>query len=1216
MKLDFKPFDTFIRNYTTESSRKRYADSEIKEIEIEEDCVYAKVIGTSTYTVHVTFDTQKVLKASCTCAYDYGGYCKHIVHVLVYADKIIAPAKEGNLSPSAEETESTTITKSGKTFNLPEQHILTLSPALINNIAQALPKSNSWTQKMNIREAVLGVNQINGEIVKGVYDSYAIHIQQKENMLLLSCDCNNRTKKICSHLHFVLQETLTTKLLQIPFDTDARHRILTDEARKKGWYPIKDPDNFFTITLHQHRVYIEPKVKILPYTDADKNKLRKQLLPRFTLPAENAVQKKEFVVIIGSEYSSHLTFNLMEAPLTKSGEIKTPVDKANIQSKLRLAGSKEETLFYTSLAATNTSHAVIDDYLDIIKNPLNIDFYLYKESWSIGRITPKKLIPITLQPTATQVEIHVKQSDGFYTLHGQVNAGNKSIKPESINFYQDLFIASNTLYCMANDTESNVLKFFKQNGNPIFLQKHQFDSFKEEFLDHLENSIKVSYSFVKPAPKALIQEKAMHVVSNPCIYLSESEDFILITPAISYGDIEVAVLSKKTVYTYAPDGKMYSIDRNESAEYQFLRSIQAQHPSFNKLPQTEFYYLHRNEFLDNDWFIHAFDAWRTEGYNILGFNQLKNNRFNEHKIKVRTSVQSGIDWFDIHTDISFGKQKVNLKQIQKSIVNKSRFIELSDGIQGILPQEWLDKFDRYFRAGEIKDDNIRTHKSNFQLIDQLFEHEVLSHEAQDQIRHYQEKLANFHSITAVKIPKKLNATLRDYQKEGLNWLNFLDEFGFGGCLADDMGLGKTIQIIAFILTQHEKGNTQTNLIIVPTSLLFNWQHELRKFAPHLSYLIWYGNDRKNNTDKIKDYDIVITTYGTMLSDIEIIKRHTFNLLILDESQAIKNPDSKRHKAVRLLQGRQRIVLTGTPIENNTFDLYAQLSFALPGLLGNAKRFASDYSTPIDKFQDTRRAQELQQKIYPFVLRRTKKQVAKELPEKTEMIIYCEMGAAQRRVYDTYKLEFQKYLSGLSEDELHSSSLHILQGLTKLRQVCDSPALLSDEEYYGNESAKLDELLEQVRTLKDTHKILIFSQFVGMLELVKERLEQENIGHAYLTGKTRNREEQVALFQHDPNTRVFLISLKAGGTGLNLTQAEYVFLLDPWWNPAVENQAIDRAYRIGQQNKVIAVRFITPGSIEEKIMELQSRKRQLAEDLIHTDNNILKQLKKKDLMNLV
>ncbi|MCO5248621.1 MAG: DEAD/DEAH box helicase [Chitinophagales bacterium] len=598
----------------------------------------------------------------------------------------------------------------------------------------------------------------------------------------------------------------------------------------------------------------------------------------------------------------------------------------------------------------------------------------------------------------------------------------------------------------------------------------------------------------------------------------------------------------------------------------------------------------------------------------MGFKEINKENYNTNKAIISTQVKSGIDWFDIETNISFGDQKINLKDVQKAILNKTRYVQLGDGTKGILPKEWIEKFRKYFRVGEVKDNSVRTHKSNFTLIDTLFNEEVIDNDAKIEIMHLKEKLNNFQSIENIKIPKKLKATLRDYQKEGLNWLSFLNDFNFGGILADDMGLGKTIQIIAYFLAGYQKG--KTNLVVVPTSLLFNWQKELEKFAPHINYLVLYGSNRNIDNNELKKHDLILTTYGTLISDIEELKKFHFNIIVLDESQAIKNPNSQRYKSVRLLKANQRIAATGTPVENSTFDLYAQLSFVMPGLLGSMKKFKEDYATPIDKFQDEIIAKELQQKVHPFILRRTKKQVVKELPDKTEMIITCEMGAQQRKVYDLYKAEFQKYLLGISEEELHKSSLHVLQGLTKLRQICNSPALLSDQEYYGNQSSKIEELMQQIDKLKNEHKVLVFSQFVGMLDLIKEKLEQENIKYAYLTGKTRNREEQVNLFQENDEVRVFLISLKAGGTGLNLTEAEYVFIIDPWWNPAVENQAIDRAYRIGQKNHVIAIRLIVPDSIEEKIMKLQEKKLKLVEDLIHTDKNSFKNLSKDDLLSIL
>ncbi len=391
---------------------------------------------------------------------------------------------------------------------------------------------------------------------------------------------------------------------------------------------------------------------------------------------------------------------------------------------------------------------------------------------------------------------------------------------------------------------------------------------------------------------------------------------------------------------------------------------------------------------------------------------------------------------------------------------------------------------------------------------------------------------------------------------------------------------------------------------------------MAKFAPDIRILTIYGADRVKDITDFDHYEIILTSYGTLLSDVNFLKKYHFNYIILDESQAIKNPESQRYKAVRLLNARNRIVMTGTPVENNTFDLYGQLSFACPGLLGNKTQFRNHFSAPIDRFKDAERAAELQKRVNPFILRRTKQQVASELPEKTEMVIYCEMGEEQRRVYNAYELEFYIYLNTTSEGDIKRSQLHVLQGLTKLRQICDSPALLRDEKFYGNASAKIDTLVEQIESKATQHKILIFSQFVSMLDLIRPELESRGIGYEYLTGQSRDRAAKVENFQTNPDVRVFLISLKAGGTGLNLTEADYVYLIDPWWNPAVENQAIDRSHRIGQDKHVIAVRLICPDTIEEKIMELQETKKDLANDLIKTDSDILKSLTRDDLLRLV
>jgi SNF2 family DNA or RNA helicase len=627
------------------------------------------------------------------------------------------------------------------------------------------------------------------------------------------------------------------------------------------------------------------------------------------------------------------------------------------------------------------------------------------------------------------------------------------------------------------------------------------------------------------------------------------------------------------------------------------------------------FYLHKKRFIENNWFLDAFEAWRNKGITVLGFNELKNNNLNPYKANISINVISGIDWFETSVKVKFDKQTVSLKHLHRSIRNKSKFVQLDDGTLGILPDEWIEKFTGYFSAGEVVEETIRTSKINYASVEELYELEQLDGMVKDEMKLYRSKLSNFESIKEIAVPAGLNATLRGYQREGLNWLNFLDGFNFGACLADDMGLGKTIQVLAFILSQKEKGHHNTNLVVVPASLIFNWQQEVEKFAPSIKIRTVYGSDRAKVVHDFDNYEIVLTSYGTLLADIRFLKEYRFNYIFLDESQTIKNPESQRYKAVRLLKSRNKVVLTGTPIENNTFDLYGQLSFACPGLLGTKQQFKRLYSVPIDQFKDARSARDLQKKINPFILRRTKEQVAKELPDKTEMVIYCEMGTEQRDIYEANKEEIRDYLIGKSDDELAKSSMHVLQGITKLRQICNSPAILKEGKH-ENTSSKLEVLIEQIENKSPHHKILVFSQFVTMLDLVKQELIDRNIGFEYLTGQTRNRQAVVGSFQDNPNIRVFLISLKAGGIGLNLTQADYVYLIDPWWNPAVENQAIDRSYRIGQQKNVVAVRLICPDTIEEKIMKMQDTKKDLATDLIKTEESIFKTLTKKDLLGLL
>ncbi len=925
----------------------------------------------------------------------------------------------------------------------------------------------------------------------------------------------------------------------------------------------------------------------------------------------------------------HLVIDLIVAEKAKNGKLKNPFVFVDPMDRIWKAEQQEEIRFLAGLSRfkNNYDEGKVESDLEALKaviaNPLKLDCYVLDEKKSAS-ITAGSILPASFSLLKPDLELDIDERGDSFAISGKMHVEGKAYPMEAIELHYRYFVRLNKrLHLVGNPSFLNIIEFFKQHRNNLVLEREAYETFQEKILSVLEEKVKINYAYLKPATEKQRIEQGFDLDNEQLVYLSESEDFVLLTPVMKYGNLEIPVISQKQIQGKDKRGKLFTLDRDREKELQFITTIAKSHPYFME-QATEFaeqrhadcFYMHRKHFLEPSWFLEAFEAWRSMGIVILGFNELKGNKLSQHQAEISINVISGIDWFETAIKVKFNQQTVSLKHLHKSIRNKNKFVVLDDGSYGMLPDDWLQRLEGYFCGGEAVGEVLRTPNVNFSLVESLYETEQLDLESRERIKLYRSKLASFDAIERIEVPKALRANLREYQREGLNWLNFLDGFNFGACLADDMGLGKTLQVLAFILAQQEKTAQNTNLVVVPASLVFNWQQEIKKFAPTLNVLTIYGADRAKLVNEFDSYQIILTSYGTLLTDVRWLKDYYFNYIILDESQAIKNPDSQRYKAARLLRSRNKIVMTGTPIENNTFDLYGQLSFACPGLLGSREQFKRLYSIPIDQFKEKKRALELQNRINPFVLRRTKEQVAKELPDKTEMVIYCEMGKQQREIYESCRTEIRDYLMGTAEDELQKSSMHVLQGITKLRQICNSPALLSKEKYYGDASAKMDVLLEQLSSKSPYHKILVFSQFVGMLELVKAELEQRNISFAYLTGETKNREAMVNSFQQNDEVRVFLISLKAGGVGLNLTQAGYVYLIDPWWNPAVETQAIDRAYRIGQHQNVMAVRLICPDTIEEKIMLLQETKKDLASNLIKVESSIFKSLTKKDLLDLL
>lgn len=569
-------------------------------------------------------------------------------------------------------------------------------------------------------------------------------------------------------------------------------------------------------------------------------------------------------------------------------------------------------------------------------------------------------------------------------------------------------------------------------------------------------------------------------------------------------------------------------------------------------------------------------------------------------------VSSGIDWFEVGGELDFDEERASYPEVLRALRHGGNLVPLGDGSFGVLPAEWLRTLRLTAELGEPASAGIRFRPSQAALIEMLLrERGAVSQD--EPFRLLRERLDHFSHLSAADPPSGFRGTLREYQKRGLAWLRFLDETGFGGCLADEMGLGKTVQVLSLLSGRAREATLRPPvLIVVPRSIVFNWMSEARRFAPALRVIEHGGHRRANGAEQFDGSDLILTTYGILRNDIIWLRQLMFDWVILDEAQAIKNPRSATAKAARLLPARRRLVLTGTPVENHLGDLWSIFEFINPGMLGTfagfRRLFMDQRRSAGEANEEGEAAKLLAKLVRPFVLRRTKAEVAPELPDRIEQILYCELAPPERARYnellDYYRNALSRTVDPAQAGERgDDEQIVLLEALLRLRQAACHPGLL-DRARRGGRSAKIEMLVARLQAvLAEGRKVLVFSQFVRLLSILRTRLEEQALDYEYLDGKTENRGERIFRFQTDPACRLFLISLKAGGVGLNLTAAEYVFILDPWWNPAVEAQAIDRTHRIGQNRTVFAYRLIARDTVEERVLELQERKRELARSVI-------------------
>ncbi|MEM1214879.1 MAG: DEAD/DEAH box helicase [Bacteroidota bacterium] len=673
------------------------------------------------------------------------------------------------------------------------------------------------------------------------------------------------------------------------------------------------------------------------------------------------------------------------------------------------------------------------------------------------------------------------------------------------------------------------------------------------------------------------------------------------------------------------DIKILKVSRDGAAEAAFMKKlanfplVQQENSSYFQLPDE----LQTHPYALVEWLSRQRQAFVAAGFQVE-LPTVEDKTLQLAVPSIQLSVDTESDWFDLKGDVVVGEYRFPFTKLAKYIREANRFYPLPDGTYFLIPEEWMERYQQIANFGKKEGENIRLTKSQYTLLAGI-------------------DLGKPLDLDAVETPAYapsplLKAQLRPYQLAGLQWLAKLHHQELGGCLADDMGLGKTLQTIAILLYAKEQralaraeereknppenkaAGTQIDLfapaddedflqplnalIVLPSSLLFNWESEIKKFVPSLSVYQHFGPKRQKDPRVLRRFDVILTTYQTALRDVEVLRSIEFEYIILDESQQIKNRESKVFKALNTLEAKHKLSLSGTPIENSLSDLWSQMQFINDGLLGNFNFFRKEFILPIERGQNEEKKDKLRQLVQPYLLRRTKEEVAKDLPPLSKRVFYTEMLPEQRKYYEREKSAARNYLLDNFSASDSKYRILVVQTLTKLRQLANHPVLINQE--YTKGSGKFKDILEQWDTIRRAgHKVLLFSSFVKHLNLFREVLDERQAPYSWLSGDLTAKKRKAAIqrFQEDPAVQSFFISIKTGGTGLNLTAADYVFILDPWWNPTIEEQAIARAHRIGQKKNVFALKFITRDSIEEKILKLQERKLQLAEDIIGNNGKL-------------
>jgi non-specific serine/threonine protein kinase len=1191
---------------------------------------------TTFYKVTVTkYDDAKLMNVRCSCPYNMSDLCRHEAAALMQLQDLMDKNLLADDNPSTFDQKYTVV----KIKNIDLKMIRMFAGMENYTAAEEILRRNKCNIITAANEKVEATLEENDEV-------FRIIIQKNdERNFDTSCNCDEHAHALCKHKTALFLQLLNNwgpnyfdtirnwdkeknKLLEgygysLDEDLDGKFEFIYKEG--KPFLKVLDPTIkrvSASFSPSTSRTETTEKIEEVPrpsFASRSKNaalvfNANEKAFPFVSIDVVQGDYDEEKNAFIGRVEKLDLSKFVNTDPFNEKDKLLIQQARKLQQSEINkylnrnspFSGFWENIIHQENEEFPEETKMLIAEFLHpklkriIEDHEEKVHFYL-----PAGKaFTTQNLVPVDLSSFQPEIQFHITDSGNEKIMETSVKLEHNSVSFSENEWNSSLlFFNDETFYLWKKSEEVLVAEKFK---NPLHIPEKEWPVLLKQMVLPLSNDYKVTFD-----PSLIIETKEGQPETS--VMLLEKGDYLLFQPVFSYKGFSVKANDKDTIIV--PDNdKVLMVHRNKEAEEQFINKLSGLHSQFLNQAPNKSLVLKGADVLKNNWFFLFVDAMKEMKVPVYGFEALKNFRFNTSKPSTSIHLSSGMDWFDAKVELAFGEQRIGIAEIQKALANKQSFVQLNDGTLGILPDEWIKKYALLFKVGEGKNNQLRLSKFHLSVIDDLYENrdeQELSFELDDKY----ERLRDFKNIPEVAITEELEGRLRPYQLAGFHWLNYLNTVGWGGILADDMGLGKTVQALSMLSYYNQEEGDLKALVVCPTTLMYNWENEIKKFTPSLSFRIHHGNQRGKKPGDLEGVNVLITTYGTLRSDIQLLIKTRFDYVILDESQAIKNPASKVTKAACLLKARNRVCMSGTPLQNNTFDIYAQMNFLNPGLLGSVEFFRNEFSTPIDKFGEQEQKDHLKKLLYPFILRRTKEQVAKDLPDKTETILFCEMEDAQRNIYDSYRNSYRdKILGVIDEQGVGRSQLTILQGLMKLRQICDSPAILNEEEKYPNHSIKLEELTREITENIGEHKALVFSQFLGMLSLIKQKLVENNIEFEYFDGSTSAADRQSAIqnFQDNDNCRVFLISLKAGGVGLNLTAADYVYIVDPWWNPAVEQQAIDRTHRIGQTKNIFAYRMICKDTIEDKILQLQERKRILAKELISDDQTFVKSLSKEDV----